>query len=65
MSNYSPAWETCLILADNEMRRRKREQATIDKNEFDAMVERGTLAWADVPNATEFVENLRGNTTKK
>lgn len=29
--------------------------------EFDEMVDKGTKAWADVPNATEFVENLRGN----
>lgn len=31
------------------------------KKEFDAMVNKGTKAWADVPDATEFVEDLRGN----
>ena len=26
-------------------------------------IERGTKAWADVPNASEWVEELRGNNT--
>lgn len=30
-------------------------------DEFNLMVERGTKAWADVPDATEWVEELRGN----
>lgn len=35
-------------------------QPTYDENEFQQMVSRGTAAWADVPNATEWLENLRG-----
>ena len=32
-----------------------------DQAEFAEMVERGTTAWADVPDATEWLENLRAN----
>jgi hypothetical protein len=31
-----------------------------DQGEFDTMVEKGVKAWSDVPNATEWLENLRG-----
>ncbi|WP_198291335.1 P-loop NTPase family protein [Methylosarcina fibrata] len=31
------------------------------ENQFRLMVERGTLAWSNVPNSTEWVEKLRGN----
>ena len=31
------------------------------KKEFDAMVEKGTQAWADIQNATDWVEDIRGN----
>ena len=32
-----------------------------DQKEFDEMVEKGTKAWADVADATAWVEDLRGN----
>ncbi len=32
-----------------------------DENEFQQMVSRGTAAWADVPNATEWLEELRSD----
>lgn len=35
-------------------------QPRFDEAEFAAMVERGTAAWAGVPNATEWLEELRG-----
>lgn len=31
-----------------------------DEEEFQQMVRKGTAAWADVPNATQWVESLRG-----
>jgi hypothetical protein len=34
-------------------------QPAYDENEFQQMVSRGTAAWADVPNATEWLGNLR------
>lgn len=37
-------------------------QPTYDDNEFEQMVKRGTAAWSNVPNATEWLENLRGST---
>jgi type I restriction enzyme S subunit len=33
-----------------------------DENEFQQMVKRGTAAWSDVPNATEWLEELRDGT---
>ncbi|MGD0961298.1 MAG: hypothetical protein ABSB19_15935 [Methylomonas sp.] len=36
-------------------------QPRFDEDEFNVMVERGTKAWADVPDATVWVETLRGN----
>ncbi len=33
-----------------------------DESEFIRMVERGTIAWADVPDASQWVEDLRGST---
>lgn len=36
-------------------------QPAYDEKEFQQMVSRGTAAWADVPNATEWLENLRGS----
>ena len=36
-------------------------QPSYDEAEFNLMVERGTKAWADVPDATEWLEALRGN----
>jgi len=36
-------------------------QPSYDETEFKLMVERGTKAWADVPDATEWLETLRGN----
>lgn len=30
-------------------------------SDFQQMIERGTQAWAEVPNATAYVEDLRGN----
>jgi hypothetical protein len=36
-------------------------QPNYDEAEFNLMVERGTKAWADVPDATEWLETLRGN----
>lgn len=35
-------------------------QPRFDEAEFAAMVERGTAAWSSVPNATEWLEELRG-----
>ncbi len=35
-----------------------------DEHEFKRMVERGTQAWANVPDATAWVENLRGQSEK-
>lgn len=35
-------------------------QPSYDEDEFNLMVERGTKAWADVPDATTWLENLRG-----
>jgi hypothetical protein len=32
----------------------------LDEDEFNRMVERGTQAWADVPDATKWLETLRG-----
>jgi hypothetical protein len=32
-------------------------------NDLQTAIERGTKAWADVPNATEWAEELRGNET--
>lgn len=37
-------------------------QPAYDEAEFQQMVRRGTAAWSDVPNATEWVEGLRGGT---
>jgi hypothetical protein len=36
-------------------------QPSYDEAEFNLMVKRGTKAWADVPDATEWLETLRGN----
>lgn len=36
-------------------------QPTYDENEFQQMVKRGTAAWAEVENSTEWLESLRGN----
>lgn len=38
----------------------ERYEPSYDEGEFKRMVERGTRAWADVENASEWVENLRG-----
>lgn len=35
-------------------------QPTYDEAELRQMVRRGTAAWSDVPNATDWVEDLRG-----
>jgi hypothetical protein len=35
-------------------------QPAYDETEFQQMVQRGTAAWSDVPNATDWVEDLRG-----
>ena len=35
-------------------------EPVFDETAFNRMVERGTLAWADVPDASQWVENLRG-----
>lgn len=35
-------------------------QPSYDEDEFKRMVERGTQAWANVPDSTAWVENLRG-----
>ncbi len=32
-------------------------------NDLKTAIERGTKAWADVPDATEWVDDLRGNDT--
>jgi hypothetical protein len=45
-----------LILLDFEA-----HQPSYDDDEFNLMVERGTKAWADVPDATAWLETLRGN----
>ncbi|MCX8520594.1 MAG: hypothetical protein ORN28_03555 [Rhodoferax sp.] len=37
-------------------------QPRFDESEFQEMVRRGTAAWASVPNATDWVEQLRGGT---
>jgi len=44
-----------LILLDFEA-----HQPSYNEDEFNLMVERGTKAWADVPDATEWLEALRG-----
>lgn len=31
-----------------------------DENEFQQLVRKGTVAWADTPDASEWVESLRG-----
>jgi len=36
-------------------------QPSYDEAEVNLMVERGTKAWADVPDATAWLETLRGN----
>jgi hypothetical protein len=36
-------------------------QPGYDEDEFKLMIERGTKAWSDVPDATEWLETLRGN----
>ncbi len=36
-------------------------QPSYNDDEFNLMVEKGTKAWADVPDATAWLENLRGN----
>lgn len=36
-----------------------------DQDDFEKMVERGTKAWADVKDATEWLEELRGNSDKE
>lgn len=36
-------------------------QPSYDDDEFNLMVERGTKAWADIPDATAWLEALRGN----
>ncbi|MBL8397349.1 MAG: hypothetical protein JNL84_04270 [Candidatus Accumulibacter sp.] len=35
-------------------------QPAFDETEFKQMVQRGTAAWSDVPNASDWVETLRG-----
>lgn len=35
-------------------------QPTYNEAEFKQMVRRGTAAWTDVPDATDWVEDLRG-----
>ncbi len=37
------------------------EKVSKEDDEFEEMVQKGTEAWKDVPNATEWVEDLRGN----
>jgi hypothetical protein len=44
-----------LILLDFEV-----HQPSYDDDEFNLMVERGTKAWAEVPDATAWLETLRG-----
>lgn len=36
-------------------------QPALDETEFQQMMQRGAAAWADVPNASDWVETLRGN----
>ncbi len=36
-------------------------QPAFDETEFQQMVQRGTTAWSDVPNAGDWVESMRGN----
>lgn len=36
-------------------------QPAFDETEFQLMVERGTAAWSEVPNVTDWLEDLRGN----
>lgn len=36
-------------------------QPSYDDDEFNLMVEKGTKAWADIPDATAWLEDLRGN----
>jgi hypothetical protein len=37
------------------------QKIKFDQDEFDEMVRKGTEAWKDVGNATEWVEDIRGN----
>jgi hypothetical protein len=41
----------------------RKDAEAVAKNAVELVIaiERGTKAWADVPNATEFVEDLRSN----
>ncbi len=39
-------------------------EPAFDESEFNRLVERGTIAWADVPDASQWVEDLRGSTDK-
>ncbi len=49
------------ILRNHRLLAFEAHQPAYDENEFQQMVARGTAAWADVPNATEWLENLRGS----
>ncbi len=44
---------------------RAKNDASIDEDEFKSMVERGTLAWADVQDPPRWVDALRGNESDK
>jgi hypothetical protein len=49
----------------SEAAQRLRElDAQVTSLELNILTERGAKAWKDVPNATDFVEELRGNSDK-
>ena len=39
------------------------QDSSLDEKALARMLERGRRAWADVPNAADWVEELRGNVT--
>ena len=42
----------------------KELRQALEQNDLEEAISKGTKAWADVPDATEWVEQLRGNVDK-
>jgi hypothetical protein len=65
LENMSPDTDTLVEVEPHvwEYRSSLVIQALRQALDLQTAIEKGTKAWADVPNATEWVEELRGNDT--
>jgi hypothetical protein len=66
--NTGPAWaerigttKSAVVAAIDRLAAALPQPPALDEAAIQRMTERGAKAWADVPNATEWVEEMRGN----